>query len=29
MEELSIADAFSELPEEMKKRLSKGERTGE
>jgi NADH-quinone oxidoreductase subunit C len=29
MEELSIADAFAELPEEMKKRLSKGERTGE
>jgi NADH-quinone oxidoreductase subunit C len=29
MEELTIADAFAELPEEMKKRLSKGERTGE
>ena len=29
MEELSIADAFAELPEDMKKRLSKGERTGE
>jgi NADH-quinone oxidoreductase subunit C len=29
MEELSIADAFAELPEEMRKRLSKGERTGE
>lgn len=29
MEELSIADAFAELPEEMKKRLSQGERTGE
>jgi NADH-quinone oxidoreductase subunit C len=29
MEELTIADAFQELPEEMKKRLSKGERTGE
>jgi hypothetical protein len=29
MEELTIADAFQELPDEMKKRLSKGERTGE
>jgi NADH-quinone oxidoreductase subunit C len=29
MEELTIADAFAELPDEMKKRLSKGERTGE
>jgi NADH-quinone oxidoreductase subunit C len=29
MEELTIADAFAELPEEMKQRLSKGERTGE
>ena len=29
MEELSIADAFTELPEDMRKRLSKGERTGE
>jgi NADH-quinone oxidoreductase subunit C len=29
MEELSIADAFAELPEEMRERLSKGERTGE
>jgi NADH-quinone oxidoreductase subunit C len=29
MEELSIADAFAELPEEMRARLSKGERTGE
>ena len=29
MEELSIADAFAELPEDMKHRLSKGERTGE
>ena len=29
MEELSIADAFAELPEDMKKRLAKGERTGE
>jgi NADH-quinone oxidoreductase subunit C len=29
MEELTIADAFAELPEDMKKRLSKGERTGE
>jgi NADH-quinone oxidoreductase subunit C len=29
MEELSIADAFAELPEDMRKRLSEGERTGE
>jgi NADH-quinone oxidoreductase subunit C len=29
MEELSIADAYAELPEEMRDRLSKGERTGE
>jgi len=29
MEELSIADAFAELPQEMRERLSKGERTGE
>ncbi len=29
MEELTIADAFDELPADMKKRLSKGERTGE
>ena len=29
MEELSIADAFAELPEDMKKRLGEGERTGE
>ena len=29
MEELTIADAFAELPEDMKRRLSKGERTGE
>ncbi|MDQ3674811.1 MAG: NADH-quinone oxidoreductase subunit C [Gemmatimonadota bacterium] len=29
MEELSIADAFAELPEDMRKRLDKGERTGE
>ena len=29
MEELTIADAFAELPEDMKNRLSKGERTGE
>jgi NADH-quinone oxidoreductase subunit C len=29
MEELTIADAFAELPEDMKKRLAKGERTGE
>jgi NADH-quinone oxidoreductase subunit C len=29
MEELSIADAFAELPEDMRRRLKKGERTGE
>ncbi|HJP85564.1 MAG TPA: NADH-quinone oxidoreductase subunit C [Gemmatimonadaceae bacterium] len=29
MEELTIADAFAELPEDMKRRLSTGERTGE
>ena len=29
MEELTIADAFTELPEDMRQRLSKGERTGE
>lgn len=29
MEELSIADAFTELPEDMRKRLRQGERTGE
>jgi NADH-quinone oxidoreductase subunit C len=29
MEELSIADAFEDLPESMRKRLSQGERTGE
>jgi len=29
MEELTIADAFTELPQEMRERLSKGERTGE
>ena len=29
MEELSIADAFAELPQEMRDRLGKGERTGE
>ena len=29
MEELSIADAFEDLPEEMRKRLGAGERTGE
>jgi NADH-quinone oxidoreductase subunit C len=28
-EELTIADAFAELPEDMRQRLSKGERTGE
>jgi len=29
MEELSIADAFAELPQDMRERLKKGERTGE
>jgi NADH-quinone oxidoreductase subunit C len=29
MEELSIADAFEDLPSDMKRRLSAGERTGE
>ena len=29
MEELSIADAFAELPDDMKRRLRTGERTGE
>jgi NADH-quinone oxidoreductase subunit C len=29
MEELSIADAFAELPDDMKRRLRQGERTGE
>lgn len=29
MEELTIADAFEDLPDEMRKRLSGGERTGE
>jgi NADH-quinone oxidoreductase subunit C len=29
MEELSIADAFEDLPPDMRKRLSTGERTGE
>jgi NADH-quinone oxidoreductase subunit C len=29
MEELSIADAFAELPTDMRERLNKGERTGE
>ena len=29
MEELSIADAFAELPQDMRDRLSTGERTGE
>jgi NADH-quinone oxidoreductase subunit C len=29
MEELSIAQAFEDLPEEMRKRLATGERTGE
>jgi NADH-quinone oxidoreductase subunit C len=29
MEELSIADAFEELPDDMRRRLSAGEKTGE
>jgi len=29
MEELSIADAFEDLPQDMRKRLSRGEQTGE
>lgn len=29
MEELSIADAFAELPADMRRRLARGERTGE
>ena len=29
MEELSIADAFEDLPEDMRRRLGTGERTGE
>jgi NADH-quinone oxidoreductase subunit C len=29
MEELSIAQAFEDLPSEMKKRLGKGEKVGE
>jgi len=29
MEELTVADAFEDLPEDMRQRLSKGERTGE
>jgi hypothetical protein len=29
MEELTIADAFVDLPQDMRDRLSKGERTGE
>jgi NADH-quinone oxidoreductase subunit C len=29
MEELSIADAFADLPDEMRQRLKSGERTGE
>ena len=29
MEELSIAEAFEELPEDMRRRLAGGERTGE
>jgi hypothetical protein len=29
MEELTVADAFEDLPEDMRKRLGAGERTGE
>jgi NADH-quinone oxidoreductase subunit C len=29
MEELSIADAFDEIPESMRNRLQRGERVGE
>jgi NADH-quinone oxidoreductase subunit C len=29
MEELTVADAFEDLPEDMRRRLSSGERTGE
>jgi NADH-quinone oxidoreductase subunit C len=29
MEELSVVDAFADLPEEVRHRLSAGERTGE
>jgi NADH-quinone oxidoreductase subunit C len=29
MEELTIADAFADLPPDMRERLNKGERTGE
>jgi NADH-quinone oxidoreductase subunit C len=29
MEELSIADAFEDLPDDMRKRLTGGQRTGE
>jgi NADH-quinone oxidoreductase subunit C len=29
MEELSVAEAFEDLPEEMRRRLAGGERTGE
>ena len=29
MEELSVAEAFSEIPEDMRRRLASGERTGE
>jgi NADH-quinone oxidoreductase subunit C len=29
MEELTIADAFEDLPDDMRKRLRAGERTGE
>jgi NADH-quinone oxidoreductase subunit C len=29
MEELSVVDAFSDLPDDMRARLTAGERTGE
>ncbi len=29
MEELTIADAFEDLPDEMRQRLAGGEKTGE
>jgi NADH-quinone oxidoreductase subunit C len=29
MEEISVAEAFSELPEEMRERLASGEKLGE
>jgi NADH-quinone oxidoreductase subunit C len=29
MEELTVAEAFSEIPDDMRRRLASGERTGE